>query len=93
MCRWNAAPQAGVALFLGQQTPFSAVMRRGSLLQDLFSGPVNRIEIFRRWLPAWVRKHRVHRFFALAFPLEEMRRTFRDLGHDVEVTAAAPEGD
>ena len=31
------------------------------------------------------------RFFALAFALEEMRRTFRDLGHDVEVTALAPE--
>ncbi len=33
----------------------------------------------------------VGRFFALAFALEEMRRTFRDLGHDVEVTALAPE--
>jgi uncharacterized membrane protein YccC len=33
------------------------------------------------------------RFFALAFALEEMRRTFRDLGHDVEVTALAPEQD
>jgi len=35
----------------------------------------------------------VGRFFALAFALEEMRRTFRDLGHDVEVTALAPEVD
>jgi Fusaric acid resistance protein family len=35
----------------------------------------------------------VGRFFALAFSLEEMRRTFRDLGHDVEVTALAPEAD
>ena len=35
----------------------------------------------------------VGRFFALAFALEEMRRTFRDLGHDVEVTALAPERD
>lgn len=33
------------------------------------------------------------RFFALAFALEEMRRTFRDLGHDIEVTALAPERD
>jgi uncharacterized membrane protein YccC len=33
------------------------------------------------------------RFFALAFALEEMRSTFRDLGHDVEATALAPEGD
>jgi hypothetical protein len=33
------------------------------------------------------------RFFALAFAFEEMRRTFRDLGHDVEVTALAPEQD
>ena len=33
------------------------------------------------------------RFFALAFALEEMRRTFRDLGRDVEVTAATPERD
>jgi hypothetical protein len=33
------------------------------------------------------------RFFALAFALEEMRRTFRDLGRDVAVTASAPEGD
>ena len=33
------------------------------------------------------------RFFALAFALEEMRRTFRDLGHDVEVTALAPDQD
>ena len=33
------------------------------------------------------------RLFALAFALEEMRRTFRDLGHDVEVTALAPEQD
>jgi hypothetical protein len=33
----------------------------------------------------------VGRFFALAFALEEMRRTFRDLGRDVEVTALAPE--
>ena len=33
------------------------------------------------------------RFFALAFALEEMRRTFRDLAHDVEVTALAPEAD
>ena len=33
------------------------------------------------------------RFFALSFALEEMRRTFRDLGHDVAVTALAPEGD
>ncbi len=31
------------------------------------------------------------RFFALTFALGEMRRTFRDLGHDVEVTALAPE--
>jgi len=35
----------------------------------------------------------VGRFFALAFALEEMRRAFRDLGHDVEVTALAPEAD
>jgi hypothetical protein len=35
----------------------------------------------------------VGRFFALAFALEEMRRTFRDLSHDVEVTALAPETD
>ena len=35
----------------------------------------------------------VGRFFALAFSLEEMRRTFRDLGHDVELTALAPEAD
>jgi multidrug efflux pump subunit AcrB len=35
----------------------------------------------------------VGRFFALAFALEEMRRTFRDLGHDVAVTALAPEQD
>ena len=35
----------------------------------------------------------VGRFFALAFALEEMRRTFRDLGHDVGVTALAPEQD
>ena len=33
------------------------------------------------------------RFFSLAFALEEMRRNFRDLAHDVEVTALAPEGD
>lgn len=33
------------------------------------------------------------RFFALAFALEEMRRTFRDLAHDVEVSALAPESD
>lgn len=33
----------------------------------------------------------VGRFFTLAFALEEMRRTFRDLGHDVAVTALAPE--
>ena len=33
------------------------------------------------------------RFFALAFALEEMRRTFRDLGRDVAVTALAPESD
>jgi hypothetical protein len=35
----------------------------------------------------------VGRFFALAFALEEMRRTFRDLDHDVEETALAPEQD
>jgi uncharacterized membrane protein YccC len=35
----------------------------------------------------------VGRFFALAFALEEMRRTFRYLGYDVEVTALAPEQD
>jgi hypothetical protein len=35
----------------------------------------------------------VGRFFTLAFALEEMRRNFRDLGHDVEVTALAPESD
>jgi hypothetical protein len=33
------------------------------------------------------------RFFALTFALEEMRRNFRDLAHDVAVTASAPEGD
>jgi hypothetical protein len=33
------------------------------------------------------------RFFALTFALEEMRRTCRDLAHDVAVTAAAPEND
>jgi uncharacterized membrane protein YccC len=33
------------------------------------------------------------RFFTLAFALEEMRRAFRDLAHDVEVTALSPESD
>jgi hypothetical protein len=28
-------------------------------LKDLFSGLVNRLESFRRWLRAWLRKHRV----------------------------------
>jgi hypothetical protein len=33
------------------------------------------------------------RFFTLSLALEEMRRTFRDLAHDVTVTALSPEND
>src|SRR4249920_1429298 len=40
--------------------PFAAAIRHGSLLLRIFFRIlVNRLEILRRWLRAWARKHRV----------------------------------
>jgi hypothetical protein len=63
-------------------------------LEKAFVAALTEITALRReGLTRELTDEAVGRFFTLAFALEEMRRNFRDLGHDVEVTALAPEAD
>ncbi|HEV7545899.1 MAG TPA: FUSC family protein, partial [Reyranella sp.] len=63
-------------------------------LEQAFVAALTEVTALRReGLTRELTDEAVGRFFTLAFALEEMRRNFRDLGHDVEVTALAPEAD
>ena len=58
---WNATPYGLVASCIGAS--WGAAFRRNPAwfpaAARIFLGPVNHIEVFRRWLRAWMRKHRV----------------------------------
>jgi hypothetical protein len=65
-----------------------------SELEKTFADALTETKALRReGLTRELTDEAVGRFFTLAFALEEMRRNFRDLSRDVEVTALAPEAD